>query len=62
MSLSDLVRRDGDDSEQPHRPGSTHPQAVYSVALLVLAGADADLIVEHVDRSRSRSGDGCSRR
>jgi hypothetical protein len=40
------------------RPGSTHPQAVYSVALLVLAGADVDLIVEHVDRARTRSEDG----
>ncbi|HWM14978.1 MAG TPA: hypothetical protein VNP97_00160 [Microbacterium sp.] len=44
------------------RPGSTHPRSVYSVALLVLAGADVDLIVEHVDRARSRSEDGCSRR
>ena len=41
-----------------NRPGSTHPQAVYSVALLVLAGADVDLIVEHVDRARTRSRDG----
>ena len=40
------------------RPGSTHPQAVYSVALLVLAGADVDLIVEQVDRARARSKDG----
>jgi hypothetical protein len=30
-------------------PGSTHPQALYAVALLVLAGADVDCIVEHVD-------------
>ena len=37
------------------RPGSMHPQAVYSVALLVLAGADVDLIVEQVDRARERS-------
>ena len=44
------------------RPGSTHPQAVYAVALLVLAGADVDLIVEHVDRARSRSDDANSRR
>lgn len=44
------------------RPGSTHPQAVYSVALLVLAGADVDRIVEHVDRARGRSEDGYSRR
>ena len=44
------------------RPGSTHPQAVYSVALLVLAGADVDLIVEHVDRAREKSRDGNSRR
>ena len=40
------------------RPGSTHPQAGYSVALLVMAGADVDLIVEHVDRARKRSRDG----
>jgi len=40
------------------RPGSTHPQAVYSVALLVLAGADVGCIVEHVDRARARSQDG----
>ena len=39
------------------RPGSTHPQAVYSVALLVLAGADVDLIVRHVDHARRRSND-----
>jgi len=44
------------------RPGSTHPQAVYSVALLVLAGADVDLIVEHVDGARRKSQDGYSRR
>jgi hypothetical protein len=44
------------------RPGSTHPQTVYSVALLVLAGADVDLIVEHVDRARERSMDGYSAR
>jgi len=44
------------------RPGSTHPQALYAVALLVMAGADVDLIVEHVDRARSRSDDGYSRR
>jgi len=29
---------------------------------LILAGADVDLIVEHVDRARSRSDDGYSRR
>lgn len=40
------------------RPGSTHPQALYAVALLVLAGADVHLIVEHVDRARQRSSDG----
>jgi hypothetical protein len=44
------------------RPGSTHPQAVYSVALLVIAGADVDLIVEHVDRARDRSRNGYQRR
>ena len=44
------------------RPGMSHPQAVYAVALLVLAGADVDLIVEHVDRARERSRDGNSRR
>jgi hypothetical protein len=40
------------------RPGSTHPQAVYSVALLVLASADVDRIVGQVDRARAdhRSG------
>lgn len=37
------------------RPGMSHPQAVYAVALLVLAGADVDLIVEHVDRARERT-------
>ena len=41
---------------------STHRQAVYSVALLVLAGADVDRIVEHVDRSRGKSRDGYQRR
>ena len=40
------------------RPGSTRPQALYAVALLVLAGADVHLIVEHVDRARQRSSDG----
>lgn len=44
------------------RPGSTHPQALYAVALLVLAGADVDGIVEHVDRARGRSDEGYSRR
>ena len=44
------------------RPGSTHPQALYSVALLVLAGADVNLIVEHVDKARDRSRDGYQRR
>lgn len=37
------------------RPGSTHPQMVYAVALLVLAGADVDAIVEHVDLARRKS-------
>jgi hypothetical protein len=32
------------------------------VALLVLAGADGDRIVEHVDRARERSRDGYSAR
>jgi hypothetical protein len=32
------------------------------VALTVLAGADVDLIVEHVDRARERLKDGYSRR
>lgn len=40
------------------RPGMSNPQAVYAVALLVLAGADVDLIVEHVDRAREMSTDG----
>lgn len=44
------------------RPGMSHPQAVYAVALLVMAGADVDLIVDHVDRARARSEDGNSRR
>jgi hypothetical protein len=44
------------------RPGSTHPQAVYAVALLVLAGADVDHIVKHVDRARGRSQEGYQRR
>ena len=43
------------------RPGSTHPQALYAAALLVLAGADVDRIVEHVDRARRLSADGSSR-
>jgi hypothetical protein len=45
-----------------NRPGSTHPQAVYSVALLVLAGADVDRIVEHFDQARRQSHDGYRRR
>lgn len=40
------------------KPGMSHPQAVYAVALLVLAGADVDLLVERVDRARVRSTDG----
>ena len=40
------------------RPGMSHPQTVYAVALLVLAGADVDLVVEHVDQARARSEDG----
>jgi hypothetical protein len=43
------------------RPGSTHPQAVYSVALLVLAGADIDRIVEQADRARRLSSEGLGR-
>ena len=39
-------------------PGMSHPQAVYAVALLVIAGADVDLVVEHVDQARARSEDG----
>jgi hypothetical protein len=30
----------------------------YAVALLVMAGADVDRIVEHVDRAIARSRDG----
>ena len=44
------------------RPGMSHPQMVYAAALLVMAGADVDLIVEHVDWARERSSDGYSRR
>jgi hypothetical protein len=44
------------------KPGMSHPQAVYAVALLVLAGADVDVIVEHVDRARARAQDGNRRR
>jgi hypothetical protein len=44
------------------RPGMSHPQAVYAAALLVLAGADVDHIVEQVDLARARSRDGNSRR
>jgi len=40
-------------------PGTTHPNAV---ALLVLAGADVDLIVGHVDRARQKADDGHRRR
>jgi hypothetical protein len=40
----------------------SHPQAVYAVAQLVLAGADVDLIVGYVDKARARSMDGNSRR
>lgn len=45
-----------------NRPGSTHPQMIYAVALLVLAGADVERLVEHVDQARERSKDGYSRR
>jgi hypothetical protein len=31
---------------------------LYTVALLVMAGADVDLIVEHADRARRKSQDG----
>jgi len=41
-----------------NRPGSTHPQAVYSVALLVVAGAVVNLFVEHVDGARQLAQDG----
>ena len=34
-------------------PGTTQPQLVYAVAMLVIAAADVDLIVERVDRARS---------
>jgi hypothetical protein len=44
------------------RPGMSHPQAVYAVALLVLAGANVDLIAGHVDAARMRSQDGARRR
>ncbi|MEA2489633.1 MAG: hypothetical protein QOH21_1425 [Acidobacteriota bacterium] len=40
------------------KPGMTQPQMVYAVALLVLAGADGDLIVGYVDNARQRSMDG----
>ncbi|MEA2491314.1 MAG: hypothetical protein QOH21_3106 [Acidobacteriota bacterium] len=44
------------------RPGMTQPQMVYAVVQLLLAGADVDSIVEHVDRARERSRDGYQRR
>lgn len=43
-------------------PGTCHPQIVYAAALLVVAGADVDLIVEHVDRARRLSAEGSRRR
>ena len=39
------------------RARTSHPQLVYAVALVVIAGADVDHIVEHVDRVR-RVSDG----
>jgi hypothetical protein len=39
-------------------PGTTHPNAVYAVALLILAGADVDNLVEHLDRTRGQTRDG----
>ena len=39
-----------------------HTQALHAAALLVLAGADVDRIVELADRARDRSRDGYQRR
>jgi hypothetical protein len=36
------------------RPGTTDPSAVYAAALLLLAGADPDLTVEHTEAIRLR--------
>ena len=44
--------------KRPPRALGGDAQGGQGVALLVLAGADVDLIVEHVDRARGMSADG----